>query len=320
MDIPDIAVGASPILDRAANPVTLRERVFALDRHVRDLSTLLVQFGTELQQLQSATDDANLASPSKVSGVEAGERWCTLRLLGPVVVTCGGTPVDLSRRGKVEAVLKALALARDRRVPAALLAEWMWPELDGHEARHSLQTTVSALRRCVQRMTGGRDLVRFAGDAYILDQDVATDVEQFDRGYALALVLERGGQADLALQTLVSALTLYRDDLAIDEFEDLRFLIERERLSGIHLTILAKVSAILFRAERWEESIAFASQLLARDPSREDAHRLIIRSYLNLGQRSQALRRYELCERIIRQHFDSAIEPETAALRAKLLP
>ena len=324
MEIPEVPFEDSRNVDRVVPIAALRDRVVALGAQMRDLSVHLVRFESDLEQWQTHTGTGAMAVPRPLAELapetDSAVPWCTMCLLGPVVVRCGTAPVDLSRRGKVEAVLKALALARDRRAPAALLAEWVWPGLAGHESRHNLQTTVSALRRCVQRWTGGRDLIRFAGDAYLLDSGVVTDVDQFDRAYVLALALERGGDTDLALETLVSALPLYRDDLAIDEFEDLRFLIERERLSGINLTILAKVSAMLFRAGRWEECIAFASQLLGRDPSREDAHRLIIRSYLHLGQRSQGLRHYDLCERIIRQHFDSAIEPETAALRAELLP
>jgi DNA-binding SARP family transcriptional activator len=165
-----------------------------------------------------------------------------------------------------------------------------------------------------------RDLIRFAGDAYRLDPGVVTDIELFDRSYERALALERGGRLDIAQQVLVSALRHYRDDLEIDEFEDLRFLIERERLSAINLNILGKISAMLFQSGQWDESILFARQLLARDPSREDAHRLIIRSYLNLGQRSQGLHQLDLCVRVIRHAFDSDVEPETAALRGELLP
>jgi DNA-binding SARP family transcriptional activator len=303
----------------------LRERASALDQQIQDLATHLARFDSELDHWQWLVDGerrpvTGIQADPAAAPVEQVAPWCTLHLLGPVVVTCGGTQVDLRRRGKAEAVLKALALARDRRVTSSLLAEWVWPDLDGQEARHSLQTTVSSLRRCFQPLPDGRDLIRFAGDAYRLDPDVVTDIELFDRSYERALALERGGRLDLAQQVLVSALRHYRDDLEIDEFEDLRFLIERERLSAINLNILGKISAMLFQFGQWDESILFARQLLARDPSREDAHRLIIRSYLNLGQRSQGMHQLELCVRVIRHAFDSDVEPETAALRGELLP
>jgi DNA-binding SARP family transcriptional activator len=325
MEIPDLSVDESHATENVIPLAMLRERATALDRQMQALAIHLASFDTELDHWQQLVDEqrrplGDIRGDRLTKPAQSVVPWCTLSLLGPVVVTCGGTQVDLRRRGKAEAVLKALALSRDRRVASGLLAEWVWPGLDGQEARHSLQTTVSALRRCFQHLPEARDLIRFAGDAYHLDPDVVTDIELFDRSYERALALERSGSLNLAQQALFSALPHYRDDLEIDEFEDLRFLIERERLSAINLNILGKISAMLFQSGHWEESILYARQLLSRDPSREDAHRLIIRSYLNLGQRSQGMHQFELCVRVIRHSFDSDVEPETAALRTELLP
>ncbi len=307
---------------------SLWEQMDTLDRCIRDTVAQLSRFVTTLGSLQhqitgSGTNaDAFDLPVLRTPGVPLDARsqpTYVIRLLGPPSIECDLEPVSLARRGKAESILKALALGRDRRVPAGLLAEWVWPGLDAGEARHSLQTTVSAMRRSFRRMHAGFELVVFRGDAYQLDEAVVTDIELFDTAFAKAIALERDGLGELALGALLATLPLYRGDLDVDEFEDLRFLIERERLIGTNLQILSKVSAMQFQRGNWEESIAYATRLLASDPSREDAHRLIIRSYARMGQRSQAMRHYHLCERIIREQFDTAVEPETAALLADLL-
>lgn len=301
----------------------------ALDEHVRGLAMQLAQYGSTLSQFHQHMEvsgagaspphplERNLARIHFQNGT--GAPWCRLGLLGPVVVACGERPVVLRRRGKSESILKALALTRNRRVPSALLAEWIWPDLNAQDGRHNLQTTVSAMRRTFEQVHGPMEVLHSRGDAYELNADVVTDVEQFDLAYENALALEQRGLADVALSALISMVPLYRDDLDIDEFAELKFLIERERLSAIYLQVLSKIGAMFFQRGAWEECIAYASRLLARDPGREDAHRLIIRSYACLGQRAQGLHQFQLCVRIIRQHLDADVEPETRSLLAELL-
>ena len=49
--------------------------------------------------------------------------------------------------------------------------------------------------------------------------------------------------------------------------------------------------------------------LLAQDPCREDAHRMMMRCYVRQGERAEALRHYHLCENVLRTEFDAAPEP-----------
>jgi DNA-binding SARP family transcriptional activator len=62
--------------------------------------------------------------------------------------------------------------------------------------------------------------------------------------------------------------------------------------------------------------------MLASDPCREDAHRLVMRCYVRLGERAQALRQYQLCKQILRAEYDVAPEDATTALydRVRLEP
>ena len=55
-------------------------------------------------------------------------------------------------------------------------------------------------------------------------------------------------------------------------------------------------------------------QLLACDPYREDAHRVLMRVHVQRGERAQALRQYRVCEQLLRQEFDAPPEAATTAL------
>ena len=55
-------------------------------------------------------------------------------------------------------------------------------------------------------------------------------------------------------------------------------------------------------------------RLLHLDPRCEQAHRLLMRCYVRLGNRSIALRHYRVCTNILQSEFETAPEPDTTAL------
>jgi DNA-binding SARP family transcriptional activator len=91
-------------------------------------------------------------------------------------------------------------------------------------------------------------------------------------------------------------------------------VIERERLRANFLTILAWLANRSYREADYSSALEYASRLLANDPCREDAHRVIMRAHVHRGERAQALRQYHLCEQVLRCEFDIAPETATTAL------
>jgi DNA-binding SARP family transcriptional activator len=297
-------------------------RIESIERRLVNVSTRLEHVEREARRtpvdVSGAGDAGDLlpvvtARPGPAGG-SLSSAGLALRILGPLELCFGGQVIELRRRGKAEAVLKALALSPNRRLSADTLADLVWPRLAPPEARHSLQTTISVIRRTLQQRERGLDPILRHGNAYALHPDVVTDVDLFDEHYRRALSLEGAGEIEQAVSSLSLALALFRDEPRVDEFTELNLIIERERISAIHLNILSRISAYYFRMRQWEESLLYASSLVARDPSREDAHRLIIRCFLNLGQRGQALRHYRLCCRAVREMFDAAPELATTQL------
>ena len=60
--------------------------------------------------------------------------------------------------------------------------------------------------------------------------------------------------------------------------------------------------------------LTYALQLLAHDPCREDAHRLVMRCHVRRGERAQALRHYHTIQAILRVEFEAEPEPATTSL------
>jgi DNA-binding SARP family transcriptional activator len=71
--------------------------------------------------------------------------------------------------------------------------------------------------------------------------------------------------------------------------------------------------------DSWSDSLTYGGLLLQHDPLREDVHREVMRLYVGAGQRTLALRQYELCREILAREL--AIEPmeETRTLYTEIL-
>jgi DNA-binding SARP family transcriptional activator len=118
------------------------------------------------------------------------------------------------------------------------------------------------------------------------------------------------------LSSSLAALNLYGGDLcAVD---GVRGLVEHERLRARHLSLLGQVADHYFQARQYRTAMAYALQLLAHDPCREDAHRLVMRCHVRLGARAQAFRQYRTCRSMLANEFGVRPEPQTESLFEQL--
>jgi DNA-binding SARP family transcriptional activator len=137
-------------------------------------------------------------------------------------------------------------------------------------------------------------------------------IARFDALIAAGSDAARSGLNAEAHHQYTQAVALYRGDLIGGT--DVMAIIERERLRAIFLSILAWLADAAYRAGAFEEALAHAHRLLATDPCREDAHRVVMCAHVHRGERAQALRQYHLCEGVLRREFDIAPEALTTAL------
>ncbi|MBA3946482.1 MAG: winged helix-turn-helix domain-containing protein [Herpetosiphonaceae bacterium] len=225
-----------------------------------------------------------------------------------------GQPVVVPSNGKVEVLLASLALRHGSPLPRDTLLSLLWPNHDPVLAGQSLNSLVYTLRKQFADVLGGATPILQGEGYYRLNTEagVGVDMVQFE-----ALVEEGNRQLrhdDLpaAISTYCRAVDVYQGDLwsSIDVFE----VMERERLRACYLNVLAQLADYHFAQQMYSVCLDFAQRLLTSDPCREDAHRLVMRCNVRLGERAQALRQYQLCTRILRDEFDAAPERATVTL------
>jgi DNA-binding SARP family transcriptional activator len=235
-------------------------------------------------------------------------------LLGRFRVLRPDQPGDDLVAGKAIGFLTALALHLETGVPREELLEMLWPERESEQAATLLHSLVYSLHRRLCRARRQADLVVFSNGSYALNQaaGVSTDVARFDRIVAEGNRQATAHQDATAADLYTQALALYRGDLVANA--DIYAVIERERLRASVLTVLAWLADRCYRQTDYAAALDHASRLLAYDPCREDAHRVVMRAHVRRGERAQALRQYRLCAEVLRREFDAPPETATTAL------
>lgn len=242
-----------------------------------------------------------------------------LRLLGSATILVDGVAVEERQwtRRKSKALLKLLALAPQHHLHREQLIEHLWPEQDAELAANNLNKIIHAARRALEPA-----LKSGAESRFILthDQQVMLrardglwiDVEAFEQRAATALKSK-------AVADYETALELYAGELLPeDRYEDWAAA-RRERLSRLATRLLSESAQLYESAGQWQPSIERFQQLVALNPSNEDAHRHLMRLYVLSGSRHEALAQFQQCQAALRKDLDAEPEPQTIALYEQIV-
>jgi DNA-binding SARP family transcriptional activator len=204
---------------------------------------------------------------------------------------------------KTAALLAYLALHSRQPQSRAKLAALFWEDSGEPQARESLRQTLSLLRKALG--PNFEDCLLAQGDNVLLELSrIPVDTAQFE---------ELAGRTDAV--HLDQAARLYRGqvlegfDLRAPEFEVwLRSI--RQAFHEKALDVLTRLLSQHLAAGNHEGGVTVATRLLALDPLREDAHRILIELYSRQGRHAAALQQYRYCEEVLMREL--GIEPEAA--------
>ncbi len=235
-----------------------------------------------------------------------------LELLGGFqLYSAGRKPIVLTAR-KPRALLAYLALGVRRAHARDRLATLLWPDSSEMQARTSLRQALTALRRALG--DGADELIAADVESVALARDgFELDVAEFEHGIDL-------GTAD----SLQSSLALYRGDLldgvsAESASFEQWLAAERERLRAVAVRGLVSLLDHQQESGLPDRALETATRLVAIDPLREDAHRVLMRLYLQQGRPVEALRQYQLLRQTLARDLGVTPEPQTEQLYREML-
>ena len=214
-----------------------------------------------------------------------------VRLLGrPDVVLSGGTVLPL--RGASRSLLALLALNPDKPVRRDLVVDQLWNETSVEAGRKMLRTALWRL---------GRGLG--IGEALICDREwiclqpnsrLTCDIWQVERTYAGAATDEAGRD----ITVLSAAAALYRGDF-LEDVDETWCLIPRERYRLMYMTLLEWLVERHVHAREYANAVLRCQELLIVDRADEWAYRQLMRALHLSGNRTAALRQYDVCRQAL---------------------
>ena len=208
---------------------------------------------------------------------------------------------------KYKALLAFLAVPAGQMHPRDRLVALLWGDRTHDQGRTALRQALWVLRKALNDGTSAGLVID--GDLIGVDPTaVAVDVADFERAAS------NGALADLERAT-----ALYRGEflagVAAREtpFEEW-LTVERERLRELALQAFARLLGHHRKTGALEAAAQTALRLLALDPLEESVHRVLMRTYVELGRRAAALRQYQACVSVLQREFGTEPDAETRAL------
>ena len=245
-----------------------------------------------------------------------------LYLFGAPRIERDNVPVHVDTR-KVIALLAYLAVhsgfqSRDT------LAVLLWPEGDNVSARAALRRTLSTLNQAF----GGLGL-KIERDAIALDPGDAlwTDISEFLAYLHTCQTHDHAANevCRQCQQPLNEAVALYRGDFLQGfslrdsaEFDLWQFQ-QTEHFQRLAASVLDRLVRLYTDQANYVSAIQYGQRWLTLDVLHEPAHRSLMRLYTWIGERSQALRQYRECVRILDQELGVAPLEETTELYQTIL-
>jgi DNA-binding SARP family transcriptional activator len=228
-------------------------------------------------------------------------------LLGSFEVEQAGALLGLPAR-KSEALLAVLALRPGVAYTREWLAGLLWPDVPEAQGRTSLRQALGHLRKHVSEtlLQGTADRIHLA------PAEVNVDVVELEKVLGLPAV-ERGGALELHQGALLFGFP------ALEEAFDRWVADERARLDERAAVRLEECLAALAAGRELERALAVGEKVVLIDPTREGAHRAIMKLQLERGDPAAALRQYERCRELLKRELDLAPSSETERLRESIV-
>ncbi len=223
-------------------------------------------------------------------------------LFGKPTIRVNALEVALSTR-KALGLVGYLAL--EGATSRAKLADLLWGELDDSAARTNLR---QELRRI--RATTLEDHLLVEGDALNLKAPLETDVTRFQN----AIKAEHFEAALEHCKGVFLEGTQWRGAPAFQEWVDAW----RETLSSQRRNALKRQAVALEAAGNPRGALAAHLTLLEEDELQEHHHREAMRLHSMLGERKEALARFERCRQILQQELGLEPLPETLRLAERI--
>jgi len=198
-------------------------------------------------------------------------------------------------------------LAHQEGVTKEVVGEIFWMDSSPAELKMRFKNTIYRLRRAV-----GKDAVIFQDEYYFFNTalDYEYDVESFFKEIYHA---ERTDDRRQKINFYQAALKYYQGPY-LQEGTDTWILEERQNIYRNYIGALQKLAALYLESEKYEDALLCCQRMLNEDPCIEEAHRLAMKAYAAMGNRSAIVKQYEYCQQALSEELNAKPSPVTNSL------
>lgn len=213
---------------------------------------------------------------------------------------------------KAPALLKLLALSRDRQLVRDQAMELLWPDLDSTSAAGQMYKAIHQLRKAFgagELESNASEWIATRGNFVVLapPDGCITDVDAFEQAAHDALALRH-------INELERAVALYAGDLLPTDLYAAWTRAPRDRLRQIYIDVLLALAQGYQARGDLTAAAEIHRTALEKDATLEIAHRGLMTIFARQGQRDRALKQYGVCLDALADELGVAPSQETRAL------
>ncbi len=213
-----------------------------------------------------------------------------------------------------------IATSKHRRVNKEVLIDAFWGDEDLSAIEKNFHPTISHIRKALNsRQSYKQNFLVFRDGAYQLTAELSysIDTEEFETAVTQAEKAKREKDVNLLRESLQTANELYRGDFMAGIYED--WAEERRNFyTQQHSRVLNGLAKLAFTDKSWSNALKFANQILQNDPFREDAYRLIMKTYAAQGKRASVVEQFETLQTLLKKELGITPAPETRKIFQEL--
>lgn len=216
------------------------------------------------------------------------------------------------RNPKVLELFFYLLAHRYKKVEKEVLFEIFWPGMDREKVANNFSTLLYYLRKGLQpklKKPSHSTVVRFEGGHCWLDigeDSLWIDADVFLKKINKAQSLARENK-QRAILTYRDALALYQGDFLTDFLYHDWLLQERDFLRGKWQQTISHQTTLLEEEGLYEEASTLLLRALLLEPCQEEFYQHLISILIVMGKRSEALKQFQRCSKVLKEELD--IEP-----------
>ena len=217
--------------------------------------------------------------------------------------------LDDARSPRALELFAYLLLRRDRSHSREALGSVLWGDSSPNQEKKYLRNTLWQLQRVLTDSFGNDEnpiMIRSDSIGVKPDAKMWIDVEVFEAAHETVKDKRGSEMTEDQAAALATAIELYKGHLVEGWFHEW-CLADRERFIQILLLMLDKMIEYSEVRKDFESGIMFGERALSIDWAREVTHQNLMRLLYLSGDRTGALRQYELCKSTLKRELD--VEP-----------